>query len=71
MHRNDPRIETVAKAETRVALVVGNGAYQHTTPLANPLNEARDMTVALKAVGFDGVAHRHLLRHGGVRLLAQ
>ena len=48
-------IETVANAETRVALVVGNSAYQHTTPLANPLNDARDMAAALKAVGFDVV----------------
>lgn len=42
-------------AETRVALVVGNGNYAHTTPLANPLNDARDMTAALKAIGFDVV----------------
>ena len=42
----------VAHAETRVALVVGNSAYRSTTPLANPLNDARDMTAALKASGF-------------------
>ena len=40
-------------AERRVALVVGNGAYVHTTPLSNPLNDARDMTEALKAAGFE------------------
>jgi uncharacterized caspase-like protein/ribosomal protein L39E len=40
-------------AETRVALVVGNNAYQHTAPLANPLNDARDMSAALRAAGFD------------------
>ena len=43
---------SVALAETRVALVVGNGAYRSTTPLANPLNDARDMVAALKAAGF-------------------
>ncbi len=41
-----------AQAENRVALVIGNGAYQHSTPLANPLNDGRDMAVALKANGF-------------------
>jgi uncharacterized caspase-like protein len=39
-------------AETRVALVVGNSAYLQTTPLANPLNDARDMSAALKSAGF-------------------
>lgn len=42
-----------ASAEVRVALVVGNGDYAHTTQLTNPLNDARDMTRALKAHGFD------------------
>jgi uncharacterized caspase-like protein len=46
---------SAAVAETRVALVVGNSAYQSTTPLANPLNDARDMSAALKSVGFDVV----------------
>ena len=46
---------SAALAEKRVALVVGNSAYQSTTPLANPLNDARDMAVALKSVGFEVV----------------
>ena len=41
-----------AVAENRVALVVGNSAYRSATPLANPLNDARDMSAALKAAGF-------------------
>lgn len=41
-----------ACAETRVALVVGNSAYQSAPPLANPLNDARDMSAALKEAGF-------------------
>lgn len=44
-----------AAAEKRVALVIGNSAYVHTTPLTNPLNDARDMTEALKATGFEVV----------------
>lgn len=41
-----------ARAEKRVALVIGNGAYAHTTPLANPANDARAMADALKSTGF-------------------
>jgi hypothetical protein len=37
-----------AAAQKRVALVVGNSAYQHATALANPANDASDMGVALK-----------------------
>src|ERR1700674_4714355 len=46
---------SAAPAEARVALVVGNSAYQSPPPLTNPLNDARDMTAALKSVGFDVV----------------
>ena len=46
---------THATAETRVALVIGNGAYRSTTPLPNPGNDGRDMSAALKAAGFDVV----------------
>jgi hypothetical protein len=42
-----------ARAEKRVALVVGNSAYQYTASLANPANDADDMAFALKKVGFD------------------
>lgn len=41
-----------ALAETRVALVVGNSAYSSAPALSNPLNDARDMSAALKAAGF-------------------
>lgn len=40
-----------AAAERRLALVVGNGAYQHTAALANPANDAADMAMALRAEG--------------------
>ena len=42
-----------AFAEKRAALVVGNSAYVNARPLANPLNDARDVTAALKQSGFD------------------
>jgi len=46
-------VETPAAptAETRLALVIGNAAYKD-APLANPVNDARDIAVALSALGF-------------------
>jgi hypothetical protein len=43
---------TDAAAQKRVALVIGNSAYQHTSRLVNPINDATDMSAALKSVGF-------------------
>ena len=42
-----------AFAAGRVALVVGNGAYTQTSPLANPVNDARAVGAALVRIGFD------------------
>jgi hypothetical protein len=42
-----------ARAETRVALVIGNGAYQSLPKLNNPPNDARDLAAALTGLGFD------------------
>ena len=39
--------------EKRVALVIGNSAYQNTSPLANPRNDATEMGKVLKRIGFD------------------
>ena len=39
--------------EGRVALVIGNSAYQHTAKLINPRNDATDMAAALKKLGFE------------------
>ncbi len=41
-----------AEAESRVALVIGNGGYQNVPALANPPNDARDVAQALSALGF-------------------
>jgi caspase domain-containing protein len=38
--------------ERRIALVIGNGAYQD-FPLANPTNDAKDMADTLRTLGFD------------------
>jgi uncharacterized caspase-like protein len=42
-----------AAAEKRVALVIGNSAYQHTASLKNPSNDAIDIATKLRALGFD------------------
>jgi formylglycine-generating enzyme required for sulfatase activity len=42
-----------AKEPKRLALVIGNALYQHSTPLQNPINDADSMEVALKQCGFD------------------
>ena len=40
----------------RVALVIGNGNYEHTVPLPNPANDAEQMTTKLRGLGFDVVS---------------
>jgi formylglycine-generating enzyme required for sulfatase activity len=42
----------IAQGEQRVALVIGNGAYQD-APLRNPPNDARAMAQALRECGFE------------------
>ncbi len=45
---------SVAKADRRVALVVGNSTYSNSSLfLANPKNDATDVAAALRGVGFE------------------
>jgi uncharacterized caspase-like protein len=46
----------MACAETRVALVVGNGAYRAVPTLANPPNDAKDIAAKLRNLGFEVTA---------------
>ena len=48
-------LPSFAHAQKRVALVIGNSAYQHTPKLTNPKNDAADVAAALKAYGFQVV----------------
>ena len=41
-----------AETESRVALVIGNGAYGHVPRLDNPVNDARLIAATLKDLGF-------------------
>ena len=44
-----------ASAERRIALVIGNSAYEKVAPLPNPANDAGAMSAMLKGAGFDVV----------------
>ena len=47
-----PATPTAAPPERRVALVIGNAAYQYTTPLVNPVNDAQDIARVLTDLQF-------------------
>jgi uncharacterized caspase-like protein len=56
-----------AAAEKRVALIVGNGAYQHVGRLPNPRNDAELMAETLRSLGFTLIGDRALVdldKHG-------
>ena len=46
-------ISSAAHAAKRVALVIGNSAYQHAGELPNTRNDALDMAAALRVHGFE------------------
>jgi uncharacterized caspase-like protein len=48
-----------AFAEKRVALVLGNSAYQNVAALPNPVNDGAMIAATLKDAGFDVVDSRH------------
>jgi Caspase domain/Putative peptidoglycan binding domain len=52
----------VAKADRRVAFVVGNGAYKNAQPLPNPPIDAKAMAGVLRNVGFEVVEGTNLTR---------
>src|SRR5882757_8951133 len=51
-----------AKADRRVAFVVGNGAYRNVQPLPNPAIDAKSMAKVLRNVGFEVVEGANLTR---------
>ena len=56
-----------ALAEKRVALVIGNSAYENVARLGNPANDATAMTATLKEAGFDVVDSRRNLNIADMR----
>jgi len=51
-----------AKAEKRVAFVVGNGTYKNVAALPNPPIDAKSMAGALRKIGFEVVEGTNLTR---------
>jgi len=51
-------LPSMAMAEKRVALVIGNSAYKHAGELQNPKNDAADIAAALKALNFEVIEGR-------------
>jgi uncharacterized caspase-like protein len=45
-----------AASTRRVALVLGNGAYQHVPPLANPVGDAKAITAELEKLKFEVIS---------------
>ncbi|MEO1610632.1 MAG: caspase family protein [Pseudomonadota bacterium] len=60
-----------AHAENRVALVIGNGAYNYASKLKNPRNDAEDMAVKLQSLGFDVFEGTDLTVQGTRTILEQ
>src|SRR5262245_8109993 len=56
-----------ANAEKRVALVIGNSAYQHTRALPNPRNDAEAIAKLLRDNGFAEVALKSDLDYRAMR----
>jgi formylglycine-generating enzyme required for sulfatase activity len=56
-----------AFATKRVALVIGNSAYQNVAQLANPANDAAAMAAMLKGAGFDVVQLQRDLKANDMR----
>jgi len=51
-----------AQKESRIALVVGNGAYQNADALKNPVNDARAMAGVLRDAGFEVILSENATR---------
>jgi Caspase domain len=62
---------STAHADKRVALVIGNSAYQHTGALRNPSNDAADITSALQRLGFTVTDGRDLDKRAMERSIRQ
>jgi hypothetical protein len=60
-----------AHADKRVALVIGNSAYQNTAELNNPKHDVVDMAAALKRLDFEVLEGRDLDKRAMERLVRQ
>jgi flagellar biosynthesis GTPase FlhF len=53
-----------AQTEKRVALVIGNSAYQHSATLENPKNDSQDLADTLGKLGFQVILEENLDKRG-------
>jgi len=60
-----------ARAERRVALVVGNSGYVHAATLRNPRNDAEDMAATLRKLGFEVLVGTDLDQAGFAKTIDQ
>jgi uncharacterized caspase-like protein len=60
---------SAALAENRVALVIGNSAYQSVPALPNPANDAKAMAEFLKSAGFEVVSAPDLTQSNMRRMI--
>jgi uncharacterized caspase-like protein len=60
-------LANTADAARRVALVIGNSAYQNVDRLPNPERDARDVAAALQQMNFESVTLRVDLDQSGMR----
>jgi uncharacterized caspase-like protein len=52
-------VPRTAEAEKRVALVIGNSAYQHAPALLDPVRDARAMAAMFQMAGFEVVTAQY------------
>ena len=52
-------VVTEARAEKRVALLIGNSAYQYTTPLPNPANDVQLLAGVFRQLGFEVLEYQN------------
>ncbi|HYN26720.1 MAG TPA: caspase family protein [Burkholderiales bacterium] len=64
-------IASLAHAERRIALVIGNSVYQNTAELKNPKNDAGDMAASLRRLGFDVFEGQDLDKRAMERMIRQ
>jgi hypothetical protein len=62
---------SLAQSERRIALVIGNSAYQNTAELKNPKSDARDMAAALRRLGFEVFEGHDLDKRSMERMIRQ
>jgi hypothetical protein len=62
---------TAVRAESRVALVIGNASYVNTAPLAQPANDVDDIAAALRRLNFQVIEGKDLDKRSMERTVRQ